>query len=373
MRILLSIISLSFCLLVSCDSKKSTPKAETISYPFFVGTYTTKDSKGIYKYELNEDGTFKEIGLQAITESPSFISLSADKTHLVSGNKLDPKNGTLSSFKIQGDSLIPQNVMDSGGVNPCHVTINKDNYVLASNYVNGSLGLLHLNEEGLLSNVLNVQQHTGKGITPRQEGPHAHSSYFVPNSDEIIAIDLGTDQLWFYKIDKESNTLQPSEPKVLNLPEGAGPRHLTFHPNNKWIYVLNELNNTVSKIERLGEHQYELKESITTIPKDFTEASYAADIHISSDGEFVYISNRGHNSIAIFKTDSDDGSLTLLGFESTRGDFPRNFSLSPNEDYVIVANQHTDNLVSYKRDAKTGLLTFVDEIKSPTPSCILFQ
>ncbi|MDW5287839.1 lactonase family protein [Formosa sp. PL04] len=372
MKIFLSILSL--CLVLSCNSKKSTTTTKNDSFPFYVGTYTDKkDSKGIYKYELNADGTFSEIGLQTITENPSFLSLSADKKHLISGNKLDPKNGTVSSFAIEGDSLILQNAITSGGINPCFVTASKDNYVLAANYGSGSIGLLQLKNDGHLSDLLNVQQHTGKGTTSRQEGPHAHSAYFVPNSDEIITIDLGTNSLWFYKIDKQSNTLQPSEPITLSMAEGAGPRHLTFHPNNKWIYVINELDNTVTQVEKLANGDYIVKESITTLPANYTEPSYCADIHITTDGKFLYASNRGHNSIAIFEVNPENGSLTSIGLESSRGNFPRNFSLSPNEDFLVLANQNSDNLVSYKRDKETGLLTFVDEIKSPTPSCVLFQ
>ncbi|WP_066225942.1 lactonase family protein [Formosa haliotis] len=370
MKTFLSILSL--CLILSCSSHKSSSK-KADNYSFFVGTYTTKDSKGIYKYALNKDGSFQNIGLQAITESPSFISLSANKDYLVAGNKLDPNPGSLTAFAIEGDSLILKNAITSGGKNPCHVAINKDNYVIAANYGSGTLGLFHLKNDGHLSNLLDTQQHIGKGTTSRQEGPHAHSSYFVPNSDEIITIDLGTNGLWFYKINKENNTLQPNQPLILNMAEGAGPRHLTFHPNNKWIYIVNELNNTVTRIERSGEGQYAIKESTSIIPNDFKGSTAAADIHISSDGKFLYASNRGHNSIAIFTVNEKNGELTSLGFESTRGETPRNFSLSPHEDFIVVANQNSDNLVSFKRDKKTGLLTFAHEIKAPTPSCVIFE
>ncbi|WP_299778236.1 lactonase family protein [uncultured Formosa sp.] len=373
MKTFLSILGLSLCLFTSCNSKKSTPEIQPESIPFYVGTYTNKDSKGIYKYELNSEGYFTEIGLKAITESPSFLSFSADKKHLIAANKLDPKQGTISSFNIKGDSLILNNTMPSGGMNPCFVTTNKDNYVLAANYGSGSVSLLKLNDNGHLSDTLNIKQHIGKGTTSRQEGPHAHSVYSVPNSDDIISVDLGTNSLWFYKIDKNTNTLKASLQDTLLMPKGAGPRHLTFHPNNKWIYVINELDNTITKVERSANEKYVTKESITTLPKDYTGNSYCADIHISSDGKFLYASNREHNSITIFKVDSKNGVLTAIGYESTRGKTPRNFALSPNEDFLVVANRNSDNLISYKRDQDSGLLTFVDEIKAPTPSCILFE
>ncbi|MHA7943050.1 lactonase family protein [Formosa sp. 3Alg 14/1] len=371
MKTFLSILCLG--LILSCNSKKSTPAIQSGGISFYVGSYTNKDSKGIYKYTLNSEGFFSEIGLQTLAENPSFLSFSADKKHLIAANKLDPKPGSISSFTIEGDSLILNNIMPSGGMNPCFVTTIKDNYVLAANYGSGNVSLLHLDQNGNLSDTLSVQQHTGKGTTSRQEGPHAHAVYSVPNSDDIISVDLGTNSLWFYNIDKNTNTLNLSTPDTLAMEEGAGPRHLTFHPNNKWIYVLNELNNTVTKIERLATGQYEKKESTKTLPSDFTASSTSADIHISSDGLFLYTSNRGHNSIAVFKVSPKDGSLTMAGHEPTRGETPRNFSLSPDEKFVVVANRNSDNLVSYKRNKETGILTFVDEIKSPTPSFILFQ
>ncbi|WP_159022700.1 lactonase family protein [Formosa sp. L2A11] len=377
MKTFLSILGLSLCLLFSCNSKKSNPetqnKTETESFPFYVGTYTNKDSKGIYKYELHKDGTFSNLGLQAITENPSYLSFSADKKHLIAANKNDPYQGNITSFKITPDSLKLNNEMFSGGMNPCFITVNKDNTILVANYGSGTVTHLQLEDNGFISTKIDVKQHLGKGTTSRQEGPHAHSVYFVPNSDDIISVDLGTNSLWFYNIDKNTNKLKANLQDTLLMPEGAGPRHLTFHPNNKWIYVINELDNTITKVERLANGKYVAKESITTLPEDYTGKAYCADIHISSDGKFLYASNREHNSITIFKVDKKDGSLTAIGYESTRGKTPRNFALSPNEDFLVVANKNSDNLISYKRDQDSGLLTFVDEIKAPTPSCILFE
>jgi 6-phosphogluconolactonase len=155
------------------------------------------------------------------------------------------------------------------------------------------------------------------------------------------------------------------------MAEGAGPRHLTFHPNNKWIYVLNELNNTVSLVKEKNE-AYEVDFSIATLPKDFTAFSKAADIHISKDGKFLYASNRGHESIVIYEVNPENGTLKTIGYQPVLGKHPRNFSLSPDEKYLLVANQDTNNIVSFKRDAKTGELTFVSEVAAPMPVCILF-
>ena len=372
MKTVLSILSL--VLITSCNTNKSTTKTKTNSIPFYVGTYTNKDSKGIYKYELNTDGTFTKIGLKAITENPSFLSFSSDKKNLIVANEVDIEgSGAITSFAIENDSLNLKNTISSGGTNPCFVATNSDNYVLAANYSSGTVGLLYLKEDGSLSNLLDIQKHTGKGTTSRQEAPHAHSVWFEPNSNTIISVDLGTNQLWFSEIDSLTNTLQPTKPLLLDMAEGAGPRHLTFHPNSKWIYVLNELNNTVTRIEKLSPEDYSVKESISTLPSDFTEENTSADIHISNDGNFLYTSNRGHNSISIFKVNKSDGTLNFIAHESTRGKDPRNFSLSPSNDFLVVANQNSDNLVAFKRDKNTGTLTFMDEINAPTPVCILFE
>jgi 6-phosphogluconolactonase len=155
---------------------------------------------------------------------------------------------------------------------------------------------------------------------------------------------------------------------------GAGPRHLTFHPTNKkWIYVLNELDNTITLVEKNNSGEYASTTSISTLPSDFNEFSKSAHIVISSDGKFVYTSNRGHNSIAIFECNPENGSLRLLGFEPTHGDSPRHFSFSPDEDFLVVANQTTNNLVSFERDKSTGLLKFIAETEAPDPVCVLFK
>ena len=236
----------------------------------------------------------------------------------------------------------------------------------------GNVGLLKLNDTGNLSELLDIQTHSGKGSTDRQEAPHAHSAWFDKGSNQVIAVDLGTNELWFSTLDEEQQQLIPSNPNTLKMEPGAGPRHLSYHPNGKWIYVLNELNATITIVEKQSDSTYLKGPSISILPEGFNEANTSADIHTTSDGKFVYASNRGHNSIAICKVNEKDGTLSLVGHESTKGDGPRNFSLSPNENFLLVANQNTDNIVAFKRDSDTGLLSFVSQVEAPTPVCILF-
>jgi len=242
---------------------------------------------------------------------------------------------------------------------------------LAANYSGDNVGLLKLNSNGELSELLDVQQHSGKGSTDRQEAPHAHSAWF-DGDDIVISVDLGTNELWFSHLDTNREKLIPSNPQKLKMEPGAGPRHLALHPNGKWIYVVNELDCTVTRLLKKGNGIYEKGGSISTLPTNFTEANYCADIHISSDGKFVYASNRGHNSIAIFHVNINDGILKAIAHQDVKGEWPRSFVLSPDENFLFVANQYTNNIVSFKRDKNTGLLEFVDEAEAPSPVCILF-
>ncbi|PQJ72218.1 lactonase family protein [Polaribacter butkevichii] len=361
--------------LFGCKSetgKKASLKNETMETTFYVGTYTKKDSKGIYKYQISEEGKLTRIGLVAETINPTFLVKSKDKKTLFSVGETDANGiGYVKSFKITKDALQLISNEKSGGSGPCFVAVNDDNYVVTANYRSGSVGLLKADASGKLSTLLDVQQHVGKGTTERQKGPHAHSAWFHPAKKEVISVDLGTNELLFSTIDTHTNQLVATAQKSLKMEDGAGPRHLTFHPNNKWIYVLNELDNTVSLVKE-KDGKYFVDFSIATLPSDFTAFSKAADIHITKDGKFLYASNRGHESIVMYAVNSENGTLKTIGYEPVLGKHPRNFSLSPDEQFLLVANQDTDNIVSFKRDATTGTLTFVSEVAAPMPVCILF-
>jgi len=371
-----SIIILIVLLVITpCKAQKKTIHKATNDYPFYVGTYTKGNSQGIYKYNLQKNGILKKIGLAVQSENPSFLAWSHDKKFLIAVNEINSVdgNGTVASFLIKGDKLIPINKSPSGGAHPCFITTNKFDFVLTTNYSSGNVGLLKLNHKGELSKLLDLQQHTGKGTTKRQEAPHAHSVWFDSDGLNVISIDLGTNDLWFSKLDTLQQKLIPSTPNKLAMAKGAGPRHLTFHPNKKWIYVVNELTSKVTQLQKNDKGIYDKLGSISTLPKNYKESNTCADIHISADGKFVYASNRGHNSIAIFEVNNLNGTLKLIGHESTLGKSPRNFSLSPNDDFLLVANQLTNNIVAFKRDKKNGLLEFTHQIEAPTPVCILFQ
>lgn len=361
-------------LLFGCnqDNNKKLEKTKQ-SYSFFVGTYTDLSSKGIYKYSLNGEGALQRIGLMAVSENPSFLTKSADDKYLLAVNEVDEEGmGGVESFLITEDSLVFINRSSSGGAHPCFVSINKDGYILTANYTGGNIGLLWLNTNGELSELLDIQQHTGSGTTDQQKSPHAHSVWFEPDCENIIAVDLGTNELLFSSLDTKKKKLLPSEPHSILMESGAGPRHLSFHPKGNWMYVLNELNCTVTMLKKIKEGEYEKGPSVSTLPAGSAVTNTCADIHISSDGKFLYASNRGHNSIVIYEINHESGLIDLIDHQITFGMGPRSFSLSPDEKYLLVANQNTNNIVSFKRDSTTGLLKYVDQIEAPIPVCILF-
>lgn len=373
MKLLISLIS--FAMITACQPSNKNTENQDANYSFYIGTYTGGDSQGIYKGMLREDGTLDTVVLAAELPNPSFLALSSDGKYLLAVSEVSSKEkvGSVVSYSTKGDSLTLINETTSGGAHPCFVTVNEAGYVLAANYTGGNVALVKLNEGGELGDLLDLQQHKGSDITDRQKGPHAHSAWFDPAGDGIITVDLGTNELWFSAIDTKQNILVPSDPQTLAMAPGAGPRHLVFHPNGKWIYVVNELDCTVTLVKKRDMGKFEVAGSVSTLPEGYTESNSCADIHISSDGKFVYASNRGHNSIAIFSVNPGDGSLNPAGHESTRGSTPRNFSLSPDGKFLLVANQRGNNIVSFRRIPESGMLMYVDQIEAPKPVCIRFN
>lgn len=352
----------------SCK-QSSKNKMDHSAYSMYIGTYTDTESKGIYKITMDEKGKFGELKLQAETMNPSYLCFANQGKNLLAVNEINSLDGvgSVESYKI-GEQLELISRKSSGGAHPCFVTANDEGLVLTANYTGGNTGLLRIATDGKLSDLLDVNQHEGAGtVKGRQDAPHAHSIYFQPNKDRVIAVDLGTNELWISQI--EGDQFTPEAPNQIAMPDGAGPRHMAIHPNGKHIYVINELSNTISILDA---STYQVINNVRTLPDDFNEKSYTADIHISSDGKFLYGSNRGHNSIVIYSI-LEDGNLEMIGHEPTRGDFPRNFSLSPDGSFLLVANQNSNNLVCFKRNKDNGLLTFVDEVSTPKPVCVLFQ
>ena len=328
----------------------------------------------IYRYRLNADGSLDSLGLAGRTTGPSYLAMGPAREVLLAVNEVDVRgSGTVESWRILGDTLAFINRSETGGAHPCYVTVNADGWVLTANYSGGNTALHRLREDGTLSPLLSTLEHEGGGSHPRQTAPHAHSAYFDPGTPRgVISVDLGSNDLKFSLIDILNNRLDYREQPVLRMAEAAGPRHMAVRAGGAVLYVVNELNSTVTVVRRDVDSSYAAGPSLSTLPADFSGTNYCADIHLSPDHRFLYVSNRGHNSIAIFAVSDADGSLRPVAFESVRGDWPRNFAITSDGAFLVVANQKSKNIVSFKRDGNTGKLSFIDSISAPTPVCILF-
>ena len=347
---------------------------------FYVGTYTEGGSEGIYTFSLDPaTGKLQDNGLAAKTNNPSFLALTTNGKFLLSVHETKGENGStmgyVESFSVNDDNRLTSiGKVSSGGAHPCYVSVNQDGYVLAANYSGGSVALLRIDGSGKLSDTLDVQQHYGSGpIKVRQATPHVHSAFFESGSDRVFVADLGIDQVSVYKIDsKNSKLIKPTFPAIVLTP-GSGPRHLAFHPTVKVVYVVNEIASNISVVTLNKDGSFTTVETVSALPMGYDKPNTCADIHISRDGRFLYASNRGLNSIAIFSVDPKNGKIVQIGQELTRGDGPRNFTLSPDENYLLVANQNTQDIVAFRRDFKSGKLQFTDQIKALKPVCLLFR
>ncbi|WP_077620037.1 lactonase family protein [Bacillus sinesaloumensis] len=340
----------------------------------YVGTYTKGDSKGVYSFTLDTDEQkIENVRLAATLENPTYVTISQDNRFLYSVVK-DGESGGVAAYEMdnQNGGLNRLNHYVSEGASPCHVSVNKaNNQVLTANYHKGTIELISVNAEtGRIGTSQSVVAHEGTGPHERQEKPHTHFSGFTPDEKYAVAVDLGIDKVITYEVTdgalKEAQSLQ--------VRPGSGPRHIAFHPNGKHAYVMTELSNEVITLSydssngSFTELQY-----ISTIPEDFTENSQGSAIHISKDGKFVYVSNRGHNSIAVFQVNEETGELTLIERVSSEGNWPRDFVFDPTERFIVGSNQESSNLVLYSRNIETGKLTLVDsDITVPYPVCVKF-
>lgn len=367
------IVLLSFLIVVKGQS------IEDIKH-FYVGTYTDNGSEGIYRFGLDKKtGKLHSNGLAALSENPSYLAMTKDGKNLLSVRETKDQNnqssGYIELFSVDSlGNLASVNKVSSGGAHPCHVAVNEDGAIVASNYSSGNVTLMRINAEGELTDVLSNDQHIGHGpVVGRQEAPHVHSALFEPNGKRIFVADLGIDQVKVYFIDKNSFTLKPAKYAEIKLTPGSGPRHMVIHPNGKILFIANELSSSVSMIQFQANGAYKIINTISTLPADYLKPNTCADIHLSPDGKFLYVSNRGMNTIAIFAFTEKESELKLIGHEETRGEMPRNFTLTPEGDYLLVANQNSDNIVAFQRNPITGLLTFTDLINAKKPVCLLFN
>lgn len=331
---------------------------------FYIGTYTDGKCKGIYLSKLDlQTGAMSAPELVATSNNPSFLAIHPSNQYLYAVNEdveyKAAKSGGVSAFAIEAGTgkLTPLNKQPSKGEAPCHISIDKTGRnALVVNYTSGSVVVLPIQEDGHLVEASCHIQHTGSSIDKsRQKEAHAHSVFLDPTSTYAVVSDLGNDKVYSYKLNSDGGTLR--EVCTVAMKPGAGPRHFAFHPNGKWGYVINELDNTVTQTDfDTATGKLSVVASYSTLPAGYSKLSYCAEVKVHPNGKFLYGSNRLHDSIAIFSIDQSNGNLKLLGTEPTLGKYPRNFNIDPSGKFMLVANQNEGGITVFHIDTETGML-----------------
>ncbi|MDB4293308.1 lactonase family protein [Maribacter sp.] len=348
-----------------------TETEKPLTTTLFVGTYTDGASEGIYRYVFDAStGELSKKIKVAELENPSFVRLSPDNTYLYAVQETDTYDslgGAVSAFKIEKDSLRILNTQGSGGAHPCHVSISKDGKQLAvSNYSGGNLAVFPLKNDGSLQAYKQLIDHK---ILDSTKTSHVHFAQFT--GDGLLVADLGLDAVMRYSA--SDTGFVPATQAALAFPEASGPRHFSLGQGGKFLYVISELNSTITVFKKNGEALYEPIMTHSTLAADFKGASFCADIHLSADGKFLYGSNRGENTIVVFAVHPETGDLALVERTAVQGDWPRNFNLDPTEKFLLVANQKSNNITVFSRDTEKGTLTFLNETALPSPVCLEFM
>ncbi len=363
---------------------KDSSKDSSANYFLYVGTYTAKESKGIYAYRFDaKSGELTPMGLAAETKNPSFIAIDPTNRFLYAVNEVPDYNGArsgaVSAFSInrRTGKLTLLNQVASRGADPCYISVDKSGkYVLVANYTGGNVAVFPLQPDGRIGEATAFIQHTGSSVNKeRQEAPHAHWIETTADNRFAVAVDLGLDELLVYHFGAKTGALAANSPPYAKLDAGAGPRHLAFDPNGKFAYVVNELQSSITAFAYDStQGTFQKLKTVSTLPKDFSGKNDTAEIEVHPSGKFLFASNRGHDSIAVFSVDGRTGELISVGDYSTQGKVPRNFTIDPTGEFLFVANQDTNNIVSFRIDAASGKLTPTNQnVNVPEPVCLKFM
>jgi 6-phosphogluconolactonase len=348
----------------------------------FVGTYTESEqsrSEGIYIYRMDplSGDLFFESMVKGII-NPSFLEVHPQRSFIYAVNEVqrfdNQPTGGVSSFSIDSEGLNFLNHHSSYGQDPCYISVEQTGrFAFVANYTSGSVAMFPIQADGGLGPASDVVQHSGSSMHPeRQTGPHAHCIFPDPTNRFAIAVDLGLDKLLIYKLDLEHGKL--NEHAEVKVQPGAGPRHLTFHPNSQYAYLINELNSTLTSYSYLSDSAtFEELQTVPTLPQEFTGRNLCADMHVSPDGKYLYASNRGHDSIVCFLIDEKTGQLIYQNHTLTEGKEPRNFAIDLSGAFLFAANQNTNNIVTFRIDPVTGQLFKTEhEVEVSMPVCVKF-
>ena len=349
----------------------------------YIGSYTGSKSQGIYVSRFDPaTGNLSRPELAAEAKNPSFLALHPRRGILYAVGEVDSFEGrpvgSVTAFRIDSKSgkLILLNQQPSGGAGPCHLAVDAaGKCLLVANYGSGSIAALPIQAGGALGQPHAIIQHQGSSLNPqRQDAPHAHFITPDPANRFALACDLGLDKVLVYRLDPNKAALQSNDPPSISLRGGAGPRHLAFHPNGKVAYVINELDSTLTvfaydaKNGALSELQ-----TLSTLPDSFRGSNTGAEVQIHPSAKFVYASNRGHDSIAMFSVEPGAGKLTAAGHESTQGKTPRHFALDPAGKWLLAENQDSDAISVFRVDSGTGKLTPTGSpLQVGAPVCVVF-
>lgn len=383
-RILHYVYLASFVVLAACSGPPPSEVQDTDpEVVMYVGTYTKETSAGIYAFRFDPSaGRAEPLGLAAEVREPSFLALHPNGDYLYAVSETDDFDsagcGSVLSFAIDSESaqLTKLNEVSSGGGWPCHLSIDSGGRMLiVANYKGGSIASFPIDSDGTLGEAASFVQHAGSSVHSRQEQAHAHSADFSVDDRFAFFSDLGIDQVKVYRADTATAMLTPHDPPHVDVAPGSGPRHFALHPSARFAYGINELASTVTAYAFDAEAGVlDPVQTASTLPAEFQGENYTAEIRVHPSGRFVYATNRGHDSIAVFAVDEPTGRLESRGQVSSGGNWPRSFVIEPNGAYLLAANQNSDNIVILRIDQETGALAATGaELEIDAPVCIVFR
>ena len=368
-----TLIAIAFA--TTLDQTSAAPTKALVCF----GSYSTPDKESVHLFQLNlQDGSLKKLNAVDGLSNPSFLKIHPNGKYLYTVNEVSTfdgkKSGGVTAFAldVNGGKLNKINQQPSGDTGPCHLTVDATGkYVLVAHYGGGSTSVLPIKKDGSVGAVVSQIKHKGSSVHSRQKAPHAHAVHVGPNNKFAFAPDLGIDKVLVFSFDEKTGAIAETKFDGAKLEPGSGPRHFDFHPDGKFAYVINEITQSVTAF-RYNAKRGRLRtlQTLSTVPHP-VDGNSTAEVLVHPTGQFLYGSNRGHNSIAKFRINEKNGKLTALGHESTRGSTPRNFGIDPTGQFLLAANQQSDNVAVFRINQDTGKLKFTgNEIKLSKPVCV---